>query len=208
MKTGEKLSQKTILHHYRLISVILQQATRERIIKHNPASKDYMRIPKVNKKEIQCLQIQDVEKLLIALIGEDKKMVTAVKLLLFNGIRRGELCGLEWQDIDFEKKTLTISRSSLYTAAKGIYTKEPKTKSSIRTFSVSDSVLAIFYDYLSWYKKEYGYCCDESLSNKRLFITKNKKPIHPDTITDWTSKLYKKKSFRNTVQGKYKFYKL
>ena len=40
------------------------------------------------------------------------------------GLRRGELCGLEWKDFDFEKKTIYICRSSQYVNGK-IITKEP-----------------------------------------------------------------------------------
>lgn len=189
-RNGKKLSKKTILHHYRLISVILQQAVREQIIKYNPTSKDYMKPPKVPKTTIRCLQLQDVQKILAGLTGEQIKWQVITKILLFTGIRRGELCGLEWQDIDFDNKIISIMRSSLYTVEKGIYTKEPKTKSSTRIFSVSDKVLAIFYEYKEWYKETYGYVSDCDLASKRLFITRDKKPMHPDSINDWMTKFY------------------
>lgn len=189
-RTKKKLSKKTILHHYRLISSILQQAVREQIIEFNPTSKNHMKPPKVPKTTITCLQIHDVKKILAGLTGEKIKWKTITKVLLFTGIRRGELCGLEWQDIDFKNKIISIMRSSLYTSEKGIYTKGPKTESSTRVFSVSDGVLAIFYEYKEWYKETYGYVSDCNLASKRLFITRDKKPMHPDSINDWMTKFY------------------
>lgn len=188
--TGKCLSDKTVLHHYRLISVILQQATREKLIPINPASKDIMRAPKViETKQIESLQIDEITILISSLRLEPIKWSTAVLLLLLLGLRRGELCGLEWQDIDFTNKALTIARESLYSSQVGIYTKEPKTKSSIRTFAISDTVLAIFFAYREWYIETYGIT---DLNEKRLFIQNNLKPIHPDSITDWLSKFSKK----------------
>ena len=42
------------------------------------------------------------------------------------GCRRGELCGLQWSDIDFKKNTITISRNLQYTPQKGVYVATPK----------------------------------------------------------------------------------
>jgi len=193
-RTGKGLSEKTVLHHYRLISVILQQATREKIIKSNPASRDFMRVPKVNKTKIKCLQIEEIDFILKEIKNESIKWQTATLILLFTGIRRGELLGLEWKDIDFKNKTLTIERTSQYSVQKGIYTKEPKTKSSIRTFRISDKVLNIFNNYLVWYKNNY---CNNI--TERLFLNNNNSNMHPDSLTDWLKKFSSKYTLRTRI---------
>ena len=54
-------------------------------------------------------------------------------LAVSTGMRRGEILGLWWQDIDFAAGTLTVARSLTWTKERGCFTKEPKTDSSRRT---------------------------------------------------------------------------
>ena len=73
---------------------------------------------------------------------EDAKLFYAAALiLLFTGIRSGELCGLEWSNIGFEEGTITIERS--VTTVKGVelVEKDPKTESSKRVISISDKLV-------------------------------------------------------------------
>lgn len=91
-KTG--LSEKTILHHHRLISAILESAKRERLIPFNVAS-EHMKAPKVNPKEAKYLDDEQARRFLNLLLNEeDIRVKTALILDLFTGLRRGELCGL------------------------------------------------------------------------------------------------------------------
>ena len=60
-------------------------------------------------------------------------LIPTILLLAYCGMRRGELMGLEFKDIDFENNTLEIVRTSNYqNGTTGIYTSTPKTKSSVR----------------------------------------------------------------------------
>ena len=63
-------------------------------------------------------------------------MYVGILLAFYAGLRRGEICGLRWNDIDFQKHTITV-RSAVgvsNTEILGDYTKNPKNKSSNRTF--------------------------------------------------------------------------
>lgn len=70
-------------------------------------------------------------------------------IALFGGLRRGELLALTWDDIDYERNTVSISKSIGYTG-KEIYTKSPKNKSSIREIKLPVSVI----DLIKRYKRE------------------------------------------------------
>ena len=62
-----------------------------------------------------------------------KKVI--LKFILLTGVRNGEMCGLKWSDIDFDKKVVHIRRNRLYSKQLGYYEKTPKTKTSRpRTF--------------------------------------------------------------------------
>lgn len=73
-----------------------------------------------------------------------------VQLLLYTGMRRGELCGLEWQDVDFLTNCLHIRRSSLYIPEKGVFEDEPKNETSKRVIKLSASAVQLLKDYKAW----------------------------------------------------------
>ncbi len=189
-RTGKCLSEKTILHHYRLISVILQQAVRDRLIPFNPASKDRMKAPKVTKHEVVALQYSDFQRLISILTLDreiDIRMRTSILLMALTGLRRGEVAGLEFGDLQESSDLLSIRRAILYTSEKGIYQKEPKTESSYRTFLISTWVKDIILYYKEWYQERYQVKSDQ-LSKSKLFRQENGSPIHPDTLTIWCRK--------------------
>ena len=81
-------------------------------------------------------------------------MYTAICLAMYAGLRRGEICGLRWFDIDFNRNTLTVSSS--IGVANGTYTKAPKNNSSKRTFPMIPQLaeaLKIRYEAV---QEEYG----------------------------------------------------
>ena len=70
-------------------------------------------------------------------------------LLLTTGLRRGELLGLEWKNINWERKTLTVEQNLVYLKGKFRF-EEPKTKGSYRTIPLSDDAFKVLK---KWRKK-------------------------------------------------------
>lgn len=62
-------------------------------------------------------------------------------LALNTGARRGELCALTWEDIDFESRILHITKAVEYTKASGQSIKEPKTRNSIRDIPLNSTCI-------------------------------------------------------------------
>ena len=86
------MSPKTILHHHRIISIIIRQATRDKIITCNITDRDYIKSPKVISKELSFLIESELKNILILLKSEPIKWRTALLLILYSGVRRGDLC--------------------------------------------------------------------------------------------------------------------
>ena len=107
---------------------------------------DRVQSPKAHKPKRECydevqtrILIDNLEKL----TGNDVKYKVAVLLDIFIGVRLGELAGLEWSDIDLKNGIISINKSSQYLSDKGIFTKSPKTESSIREVAIPDFIVSL-----------------------------------------------------------------
>lgn len=96
--------------------------------------------PKVERREIEVLEPHETAALLDA--AKTTRLFPIVFLAVGTGLRRGEVLGLRWSDIDFEKRTLTVAQSREQTKA-GLRFKAPKTKRSRRTIALSPSVVEV-----------------------------------------------------------------
>ena len=84
-------------------------------------------------------------------------------------MRRGELCGLEWRDIEFENNMIQIERASQYLPGKGIYTKEPKNNSSKRVIKIPQQAFDMLREYRLWQQQERLKMRDAWVETGRLF---------------------------------------
>lgn len=100
-----------------------------------------LRIPKRQTKEMQIVEDEQLRKLLDAL-APDHDMYLAVLLAAVMGLRRSEICGLEWSDIDFKAATMHIQRALVMDAEGSYKVKSPKTAAGDRVLAVPSSVLA------------------------------------------------------------------
>ena len=188
-KTGKPLSPKTILEHHRLLRAMLQKAVYWQMIVSNPAER--VQAPKTKKPKRKYYDDEQSKALisgLMELTEEQFKYKVAIILTIFTGVRLGELMGLEWDDINFREGIVSINRSSQYLADKGVFTKVPKTESSIRDVAIPDFVVSLLEEYKYWYdeqKYQYGELWYDS---NRLFVQADGKPMHPSTISKWFEK--------------------
>ena len=142
VKTKKPLSRKTILEHHRLIHAMLTKAVYWQVIVSNPAER--VQPPKAKKPKRKYYDDDQCKILLENLEQLDEEQIkykTAIILTVFTGVRLGELMGLEWNDIDFRNGIVSINRSSQYLADTGVFTKVPKTGSSIREVEIPDFVI-------------------------------------------------------------------
>lgn len=182
----DTLAVSTILHHHRLISSMLSTAVKWQLIFSNPCSR--VVLPKNKRKEAVYLDEEQTAQLLQALENESLQHQVIVKLLLYTGMRRGELCGLEWKDIDFERAVISVRRSSLYLSGKGVFEDETKNETSERCMKVSDDVIAMLRIWRAEQAKERLRLGDQWQNSDRLFTAWNGAPIRPDVITAWFHK--------------------
>lgn len=183
-------AKASIVKYKRLLSVILSTAKRQRLVEHNFASSDYIIPIKGIKNEVRILNDKEAKVLAVALQEENNmRMKTALMIILFMGIRRGELAGLEWKDIDFEACSMKISRSSYDVSGYGIITKEPKTENSKRVLSIPDKLLEQLQAYREWWKTRRTYFSDVWKDSDRLFINDDGKLVAPSRYIVWLKRI-------------------
>ena len=192
---AKPLSSKTIRHHHRLISSILNTAVQWQVMPSNPC--DRVKPPKVDIKESRYLDDKETARLL-ELLEEAPIMYKAIThLFLYTGFRRGELCGLEWKDLDFVNSTISVRRSSLYLPSIGVFEDTTKNHSSDRIIKVSTSAMELMKDYKKTQNIERLKLGELWEDNDKLFTQWNGKPIHPDSVSNWFSGFIKKSDLPN-----------
>ena len=185
-KTLKPLSGKTILEHHRLLRAMLHKAIYWQLIVSNPAER--VQPPKAMKPKRRYYDDEQCKILLENLteLGEEQiKYKVAIILTIFTGVRLGELMGLEWQDVDFKTGIVSINRSSQYLSDKDVFTKTPKTESSIREVAVPDFVVSLLEEYKLWYDEQKSFYGELWTNSNRLFVQADGKPMHPSTISKW-----------------------
>lgn len=167
------LSPKTIQAHHRLLSSMLGTAVRWQMLDSNPCA--LVKPPRAPNREAEFLDGEQTAALVRALAGAPIKYRTIVMLLLYTGMRRGELCGLDWRDIDFTRRLVRISKSSLYLAGRGVFEDSPKTKGSARVIRIPEDMLEL----LRRYRRDTGG------AEGRVFTSEDGSPIPPDSVSRW-----------------------
>jgi len=188
--TKRALSDRTQLHYFRLISSILSSAVQWQVIPYNVCAR--VKAPSVKQKEAKYLDDVQVAKLFNYLEEAPFEYRVLIHLLLYTGLRRGELLGLKWADIDFDNSLLHVRRTLLYLPGRGLFEDDPKTVASNRVMKISEGMIATFRSYKAWQAEKQLIMGDKWQDNGYLFTRWNGEPMRPDTVSDWFRKFVKK----------------
>jgi integrase len=123
-----RVSPKTVANRITVFRTIWKSARTWGYVSHDPFAG--VILPKLTTPESRCLSSEEVQ-LVLAHAPEPYK--TLYLLAAETGMRGGEICALEWSDVDLDGRTVRVRRS----AWKG-HTTEPKTRAGRRTIAISD----------------------------------------------------------------------
>ncbi len=181
-----KICAKTILNRKVFISTVLQQAVREQILSYNAAT--FSTPPRVEQSVGNSFTLSEIAELKREMRKENPTWQLIFYIFLSTGIRRGELAGLKWTDIDSSNCSLRICRSVLYTPERGVYVDTPKTKSAYRTISIPGKLISCVEMYKEWAKENEPCGIGEYIFTQKDGVT----PIHPDSISTFFYRFKKK----------------
>lgn len=187
------LSHQTIKHHHNCISAILQDAMDWDVIPQNVASR--VKTPKVEQKEAAFYSEEEAAKIIKQLAKEDYKYATLFTLAFMTGLRKSELLGLEWSHIDFENQEIHVKQTSMYRSGVGIYTDVPKSKTSKRVISISNTEVSLLLNLKEHQEQQKDIHAGLWEDHNRLFTQWNGKPMHPGSVNNQFKKFLKKNNF-------------
>jgi integrase len=137
-RTNSGLNIRTVLHIHRLLRQALQQAVLWQLRPTNPA--DLVDAPR--PPEIEMKPVEEDRAGLLILLSEGTRLFLPILTALCTGMRRGEILGIRWSDLDFENSRVTVNQSVSETRKDGVFFKSPKRKKSRRTITLPAILIA------------------------------------------------------------------
>ena len=156
------MSESHLLRLRNLLHMIFEYAIQNNMIIHNPTKG--IRIPKTGVFENRSLTQEETIRLINTVHNSEDIVMFAIILCLFTGLRRSEVLGLKWSNIDFKNQTITVDhqlvREYKLNSTDEIKTrfepKNPKTKNAKRTIHMIEPLALEFEEYkeklLKWKK--------------------------------------------------------
>jgi integrase len=138
-RNGKPLASQTLMHYHRVLYSALDRALKWQELAVNPA--EAVDPPRVIRHAITPLDVEQ-SRALLAVTAQDADYGPLVALALLTGMRVGEVLGLQWQDVDWERQTISVRRSVQKLKGYGLLVKEPKTRRG-RTVTLWDQAIAV-----------------------------------------------------------------
>lgn len=133
------LSARSLRLHKNILNQALNLAVQSKLIPANPCQ--FVDLPQCTRYESSFYNEKQLQALFTAL--RDDPILPLVKITALYGLRRSELLGLQWDSIDFDKKTMTI-RHTVSKVTKVVAKDKTKNASSHRTFPLNQETVEIF----------------------------------------------------------------
>lgn len=144
LNPNKPLSAKSVKGIYSLINSIFKRAIKCNIITHNPCvNADKIKfekpLPRIFKTEDIALLLSSLN----LIFHTDYLIYAIINILLHTGLRRGELLGLTWNDINFVERTISVTHQLTYNKGKVMFSSKLKSNSSYRVIPISDELIDI-----------------------------------------------------------------
>ena len=181
LKTGKGLSSNSVIGIVGVLKQALHQALILEIITKDNSS--LIKMPSVQEKLVEAFEVEEQNKIVDYCMSSKKPNHFGIVLCFYTGLRIGELLALTWNDIDFDRKTMSINKSVFYTKINEKYETvidTPKTKHSIRVIPLPKQIL----DKLKEIKK--------SSKSKYVLTTRDNKMVNVRTYQRTFERILKK----------------
>lgn len=171
---------------------VLDYALSMELIRDNPMRK--VPLPKKSELKVDINKYYDSKELKYFFNCLDDynnpKFTVFFRVLAFTGMRKGEVLGLTWEDINFSEMTININKGISLDEYSHPIISTPKTKKSIRKISVDQTTIETLRKWKSIQAKDLLKLGHNSINPKQLLFTHSiNKIYHPTYVNDWLNTL-------------------
>lgn len=187
---GKTLSASTVLHYHRLLRSMFNIAVKWGIIPNNVVLN--ATTPKNDSKRMKVYDPKQAATLMEKLNDAPLKHQTGVALGLLRQMRLGEIGGLNWDDVDFDRKTLRVERSAVCITGKGVVIKSTKTEAGRRVISLPEDVMMLLRRLKTEQAQTRLQLGEKWEECNAVFTQWNGRRQHPRTLSSWFQKFLKR----------------
>lgn len=102
---------------------------------------------RVEKREVQPPTVDTVNRILTSSKEHADGLFPALRMIAYSGARCGECLGLHWQHVDFAKQEITMVRSLVRSADRGLILEPPKSRASQRVIDLDTGTMQVLRDH-------------------------------------------------------------
>ena len=182
---SNKVSAKSVRNYVLMLNLLFDLAVTEHLIQReaNPMLGKLV-LPKNQRKQVEAYDLEEFYLLLKLAEQDDNPNIELImNLALLSGIRRGEMCGLKWNNVSFEEGYIYIIESRVVVHSKTTV-KAPKTSSGVRKIYIPQRLVDILKKYHTQYmlnKMKFG---RHFIDSNYVVSKENGEPYSPQGITN------------------------
>ena len=176
---SKTLSPGTLIKHHNLLRSALSQGVIWRTLTRNVA--EAVKPPKVSRKEMRALTGPEVHRMLEAC--EDTAWHSIFHTLTWTGLRRSELLGLRWKDVDLILASLRVVQSVQRLNTGEFIVQEPKTASGRRTIALSPASCLVLREHREKQEADASLLGRQLAEDDLVFSHPDGSPRDPSTLT-------------------------
>ncbi len=191
------IGASTIKRYTTVLRSILTLAYKLEYTENDVGNSRRIEFPKEASTELCVYSLEEVETILNALKTEPINIRTLIEIAIFTGMRRGEIVGLKWSDIDFEHQKISVKRSIYKPKDDKAQEKEPKSKNGIRTISIPEHLCKTLLEYRAHQDRHISFMGDAWKNLNYVFTEEDGYVMNPHTPTKQFSKFLKRHDIRH-----------
>lgn len=185
----EGLSGNYIEYCTTVLHGALEDAVKRDLLVKNPAK--HVEVPRERRRQYEIWTSEQIKKFLSYAKIDSPLYYPVFLTALGTGMRRGELLGLTWDNVDFESKVIKVRQSLIYDE-KGFRFSTPKTNSSIRSISIDDNLMKELKSHKTKQKELQLIFAGEYNKLNLVFPREVGEPIYPRTLATIFNRIGKK----------------
>jgi integrase len=187
LKASRPLKPVTLRRVHATLLSALNEAVRRRLIAHNPAV--HARLERTERPKPRVWDADTVGAFLSAVHAD--RLYALFHLAVLRGLRRGELCGLRWVDVDLDAGVLHV-RQQIVQLGYAVALGSPKTRSGTRSVALDVGTMGALRDHRRRQRDEQGVAASAWVDSGLVFTREDGTALHPEYVTRHFARLVRR----------------